>query len=232
MTAASALERATAAYVERFGSNPTLITRAPGRVNIIGEHTDYNDGFALPMALPFDIVIAARPTADRTISAQSEGFEPTTIDLDTAPDPATGWAAYVHGIAHLLEAVGHPVGGWQGCLASDIPAGASLSSSAALTMASGLAALGAAGATVDPIELALLGQRVENEVLGFPSGNLDQLASVSGRLNSASLIDCRSVEVTPVPLPDGVEIVIMGTGTRRELVDSEYAARRADWTAI
>lgn len=228
MTAASALERATASYVERFGAEPTLITRAPGRVNIIGEHTDYNDGFALPMALPFDIVIAASPTADRTISAQSEGFEPTTIDLDAEPDPATGWAAYVHGIAHLLEAAGHPVGGWQGCLASDIPAGASLSSSAALTMASGLAALGAAGATIDPIELALLGQRVENEVLGFPSGNLDQLASVSGRLNSASLIDCRSVEVTPVPLPDGVEIVIMDTGTRRELVDSEYAARRAD----
>ena len=224
----TALERATSAYVERFGVEPTLIARAPGRVNIIGEHTDYNDGFALPMALPFDIVIAAAPTRDRSISAQSEGFEPRTIDLDTAPDPTTGWSAYVHGIAHLLEAAGHPVGGWQGCLASDIPAGASLSSSAALTMAAGLAALGAAGATIDPIELALLGQRVENEVLGFPSGNLDQLASVSGRLNSASLIDCRSVEVTPVPLPDGVAIVIMDTGTRRELVDSEYAARRAD----
>jgi galactokinase len=225
---ATALERATAAYIERFGSEPTLLTRAPGRVNIIGEHTDYNDGFALPMALPFDIVIAAAPTSDQSISAQSEGFEPTTIDLSTTPDPAAGWAAYVHGIAHLLAEAGHAVGGWQGCLASDIPAGASLSSSAALTMASGLAALGAAASTIDPIELALLGQRVENEVLGFPSGNLDQLASVSGRTNSASLIDCRSVEVTPVPLPDGIEIVIMDTGTRRELVDSEYAARRAD----
>ena len=224
----TALERAIAAHVDRFGTEPTLIARAPGRVNIIGEHTDYNDGFALPMALPFDIVIAATPTGDRTIDAHSEGFEPTVIDLDTAPDPATGWAAYVHGVAHLLEADGHQVGGWRGCMASDIPAGASLSSSAALTMASGLAALGAVNAQIDPIELALLGQRVENDVLGFPSGNLDQLASVSGRVNSASLIDCRSVEVTPVPLPDGVEIVIMDTGTRRELVDSEYAARRAD----
>ncbi len=228
MTNTPALARATTAHIERFGAEPTLVTRAPGRVNIIGEHTDYNDGFALPMALPFDIAIAATPTGDRVITAQSEGFDPTTIDLDSPPDPNAGWAAYVHGIAHLLEEAGHRIGGWQGCLASDIPAGASLSSSAALTMAAGLAALGAGGSTIDRIELALLGQRVENEVLGFPSGNLDQLASVSGRRNSASLIDCRSVEVTPVPLPDGVEIVIMDTGTRRELVDSEYAARRAD----
>ena len=224
----SALDRARAAHRSAHRRTPTILTRAPGRVNLIGEHTDYNDGFALPMALPFDVAIAAHADPTGHIVATSEGFAPAHAALTSAPDPATGWIAYVHGIAHLLDADDHRVAGWTGCIASDIPAGASLSSSAALTMAAGLAALAAAGSTIDPIELALTGQRVENEVLGFPSGNLDQIASVSGRRGSASLIDCRELTVTPVPLPPGVTVIIMDTGTRRQLVDSEYASRRAD----
>ena len=224
----SALDRVHAAYRSAHGRAPTILTRAPGRVNLIGEHTDYNDGFALPMALPFDVAIAAHADATGHINATSEGFAPAHAAVTDAPDPATGWIAYVHGIAHLLDADDHRVAGWTGCIASDIPAGASLSSSAALTMAAGLAALAAAGSTIDPIELALTGQRVENEVLGLPSGNLDQIASVSGRRGSASLIDCRELTVTPVPLPPGVTVILMDTGTRRQLVDSEYASRRSD----
>jgi galactokinase len=130
----------------------------------------------------------------------------------------------------LLDS-GFAAAGWDGVMASDIPGGASLSSSAALEVASGLAYTVAAGASIEPQQLAKVGQRVENEVLGLPSGILDQLASAAAVDGAASLIDCRDLSTQAVPLPDGVDIVIMDTGTRRELVDSEYAARQADCQA-
>lgn len=230
MTTTPALDRATANYTAMFGSEPTLVVRAPGRVNIIGEHTDYNDGYALPMALPFEVVIAATPRADGKVSASSEGFEAVEFVLED-PVEQGGWFTYVHGTAAMLVDEGYPVAGWQGCLASDIPAGASLSSSAALEVASGLAFVTATGTTIEPGALARVGQRVENDVMGFPSGIMDQLASAAGIAGAASLIDCRDLSTTAVPLPAGVDIIIMDTGTRRELVDSEYAARRADCEA-
>ncbi|MEM7093155.1 MAG: galactokinase [Actinomycetota bacterium] len=222
-----AVERAVTAFRDRFGDDPPVLVRAPGRVNLIGEHTDYNDGFAMPMALPFDIAIAAKPVLGTEIIAHSEGFPSAVIDLASNASVEDGWAAYVHGVTHILEASHQPTHAWHGCIASDIPAGASLSSSAALTMAAGLTTLAAGAHTIDPVELALIGQRVENEVLGMPCGNLDQLASVSGRPDAAMLIDCRSLEIASVPLPANTSIVVMDTGTRRKLVDSEFAARRA-----
>lgn len=230
MNQPDALTRATADYRSRFGGEPTLVVRAPGRVNLIGEHTDYNEGFVLPMALPYAVVIAARPRTDDRVHAQSEGFDAVEFSIgDETTDP--GWQTYVHGTARMLVDSGFQAAGWQGCLASDIPAGASLSSSAALEVASGLAFVTSAGGTIEPSALARVGQRVENEVLGFPSGIMDQLASAASVEGTASLIDCRNLSTTPVPLPDGVAIVIMDTGSRRELVDSEYAARRADCEA-
>ena len=228
MSGRPAIERAVDGYRARTGRTPTLIVRAPGRVNLIGEHTDYNEGFVLPMALPFEIVIAGEVRGDSVISATSEGFE--SIEFSIGGDaPGAHWGVYVHGMAQLLPRA--LVAGWDAHIASDIPAGASLSSSAAIEMASGLACLASAGASFDPVELAKLGQRVENEILGLPSGIMDQLASATAVAGAASLIDCRDLSVRHVPLPAGVDIVIMDTGTRRELVDSHYAARRADCAA-
>jgi len=227
MNNAPARERAIEAYRSEYGAEPTLVVRAPGRVNIIGEHTDYNDGFVLPMALPFEVVIAGAARDDNQVIAVSEGFDQVQFVLDDATIDTDSWEVYLHGTARMLLDSGFTAGGWQGCLASDIPGGASLSSSAALEVASGLAFVTSAGATIQPSELARVGQRVENEVLGLPSGIMDQLASAASVDGAASLIDCRDLSTTAVPLPDGVDIVIMDTGTRRELVDSEYAARRA-----
>jgi len=223
----TALDRAIAGYVTNYGNEPTLVVRAPGRVNLIGEHTDYNDGFALPMALPFEVVIAGEPRNDGRVVATSEGFEPAEFAIADGVEQG-GWFTYVHGTAAMLIDAGYPAAGWQGCLASDIPAGASLSSSAALEVASGLAFVTSAGGTIEANALARVGQRVENDVMGFPSGIMDQLASATSADGPASLIDCRDLSTTPVPLPAGVDVIIMDTGTRRELVDSEYAARRAD----
>jgi len=223
----TALDRAIAGYVTNYGNEPTLVVRAPGRVNLIGEHTDYNDGFALPMALPFEVVIAGEPRNDGRVVATSEGFEPAEFAIADGVEQG-GWFTYVHGTAAMLIDAGYPAAGWQGCLASDIPAGASLSSSAALEVASGLAFVTSAGGTIEANALARVGQRVENDVMGFPSGIMDQLASATSADGAASLIDCRDLSTTPVPLPAGVDVIIMDTGTRRELVDSEYAARRAD----
>lgn len=226
MNAIPARERAIANYQTKYGREPSLVVRAPGRVNLIGEHTDYNDGFVLPMALPYEIVIAGEPRADGQVIAESEGFAPATFSiLDEVSNNST-WFAYMHGTAAMLRDSGYAIEGWQACLASDIPAGASLSSSAALEVASGLAFISAAGGQIEGAKLAKIGQRVENEVMGLPSGIMDQLASATCQEGSASLIDCRDLTSSSVPLPDGVDIVIMDTGSRRELVDSLYAARR------
>ena len=227
MNQQSALNRAITHYREQYGTEPTLIVRAPGRVNIIGEHTDYNEGFVLPMALPFEVALAGEPRTDNKVIASSEGFSPVEFSIDD-PIEQGSWHTYVHGTAHMLLDSGYVAAGWQACLASDIPAGASLSSSAALEVASGLAFVTSAKGQIDASALARVGQRVENEVLGVPTGIMDQLASAASAEGSASLIDCRDLSTTPVHLPDDVDIVIMDTGTRRELVDSEYADRQSD----
>lgn len=220
--------RAVAAFESRFGTSPPLIARAPGRVNLIGEHTDYNDGFVLPMALPYDTVIAFRPRPDTTVDVASAGFGEASFDLASDPQTTRTWARYIHGMGHLLLGDAVPVAGWDGCIDTDIPAGASLSSSAALEVATGIACAAAGGEVELGTEmLARTGQRVENEVFGFPSGIMDQLASAGSTDGHASLIDCRDLSVRQVALPDTVAIVIMDTGTRRELVESEYADRQA-----
>lgn len=227
-TAPLASERSTAAFRATYRADAPLVVRAPGRVNLIGEHTDYNDGFVLPMALPFALVISAEATDDERVMLQSEDFAPAEFTIGTDPARTEGWGRYVHGMCNLLAESGYSVSGFRGTVASDIPAGASLSSSAALEVASGLAAVTAAGATIDPVELARVGQRVENEVMGLPSGIMDQLISAIATDGCASLIDCRSLTATAVPLPEGVDVVIIDTGTRRELVESAYSERQVD----
>ncbi|MFN3219793.1 MAG: galactokinase [Acidimicrobiales bacterium] len=271
MRSADAVQRAVAAHQTRFAEEPTLVAVAPGRVNLIGEHTDYNDGFCLPMALPMATVIAASASRAAAMHVDSEGFGSADIALDLAAadaapggsSPLPGWARYLHGTAAMLAERGHAVGAWDGSIATDIPTGASLSSSAALEVAAALAFTRAAridGAStaggsgtidapthpgaigsqtrpgtidartrpgaIDAIELARVGQAVENRVFGLPSGILDQLASAASIEGHASLIDCRELTLRHVPVSVDVTVVIIDTGTRRELVESAYADRQ------
>ena len=158
----------------------------------------------------------------------SAGFGHAQFDLTDDPQHTVGWARYIHGMGHVLLADGVPVAGWDGCVETDIPAGASLSSSAALEVAAGLAHTASRGEVeLPPVAVARFGQRVENEIFGLPSGIMDQLASAASVEGSASLIDCRSLTVRAVKLPPNTTVVILDTGTRRELVESAYADRQA-----
>ncbi len=221
----TAAERARVAFAKAHGSEPTVIVQAPGRVNLIGEHTDYNDGFVLPMALPFATAIALTPNDTCRIEVSSEGFADACFSIED-PLAAEGWSRYVHGTAQLVAADGYPATGWTGCIATDIPTGASLSSSAALEVATGLATVTAARGSISSIELAKIAQRVENDLLGLPSGIMDQLASAACTAGCAVRIDCRDLSLTDVVLPSDATVIILDTGTRRKLLESEYAARQ------
>ena len=204
-----------------------VTSRAPGRVNLIGEHTDYNDGFVLPMALPFATVIEASSRADRTVALQSVGYASATFSLDDDPRTVESWARYIAGMLALLEDSGLVISGMDLSISTDIPIGASLSSSAALEVATGFAACALAGHIPDPQAIALLGQRVENEIIGIQSGIMDQLISAVAVDGSATKIDCRTLTTESVIIPDEATVLILDTMTRRELADSEYDLRRA-----
>lgn len=222
-----AAQRAVALHQQHWGT-PAALARAPGRVNVIGEHTDYNDGYVLPMAIEFDTVIAVSPTRRGTASTViSEVFGQATLDGEGQPVPATHWAAYVFGVSHLLNGYGISSGPWRCTIATDVPIGASLSSSAALEVATARALLQLAGETWDATATARLCQRVENDIVGMPCGIMDPLICAAAVAGHASLIDCRSLEAQPRRLPDGSVIAILDTTTRRELVGSAYADRRA-----
>jgi galactokinase len=205
------------------------VVRAPGRVNLIGEHTDYNDGFAMPAAIGLEIRMAVVATDDRrvTITLEESG-ETDAFDLD-AIGPATGrWIDYVAGVAWALAESGRTLTGFRGLLASDLPSGAGLSSSAALGMASALALLGP-NASVPPLPRALAGRRSENGYVGVQSGVMDELASAAGIADHAIVIDCRSLEWRPVPLPlSDIALVVCHSGSTRRLDTSAYNERRAE----
>ncbi len=224
-SAAQAKERAATHHQRRWGS-PTLVSRAPGRVNLIGEHTDYNDGFVLPMALPFDTSVAAsRAPGGSEVEIHSEGFGSVVFDPADSIE-AGDWSVHLRGVCRLLREQGVDPGPWRASIATDIPAGANLSSSAALEVATTLVILGLAGVEWSPEAIARLGQRVENEVVGVPSGIMDQLISATAVSGHASLIDCRSLRSKPVPIPTNAVVAVMDTSTRRQLADSAYADRR------
>ncbi|MFZ9017095.1 MAG: galactokinase [Ilumatobacteraceae bacterium] len=211
-----------------------ILARAPGRVNLIGEHTDYNDGFTLPMAVPFDTVVALSSVGDHhvgPVTVDAAGFGRVTIDPLRLHDTDIGsypdWARHLLGCVALLGASGIPAGGWRATIDTDIPTGASLSSSAALEVAVIRAVLARAGTTWTPIEVARLGRRVEHEFVGVPCGIMDQLISAGATVGSASLMDCRLLRLDPVRLPQDVVVAVMDTGTRRVLAEVAYGERRA-----
>ncbi len=234
--------RAIAAFRTAYGHAPTHLVRAPGRVNLIGEHTDYNDGFVLPMALERAAWIALAPRADGVVRLAADDLGQqgtfavaTARSRDTRGDPRQaqgGWLEYPRGVAWALQDMGHTLTGFDGALASDVPRGAGLSSSAAVELAVAAAFAASSGFAWDPPAIARAMQRVENLWVGVQSGIMDQLIGAAGVEGHALLIDCRDLSLRPVPLPDGVAVVVLDTDTRRTLVGSAYDDRRAACTRV
>jgi galactokinase len=224
--------RVTAEFAPRFGSPPSAIVRAPGRVNLIGEHTDYNDGFVLPMAIDRAIWIALRPRPDRLVVVHSLDFAETAeFDLDRL-EKQSGWIEYLKGVAWALQQDAYRVHGFDAVVAGDVPIGAGLSSSAAWELAAARAFAVTSGFTWDATQMALVGQRAENQWVGMNCGIMDQMISAAGQADHALLIDCRSLETQPVPLPPGIVVLVLDTATRRGLVDSAYNERRSQCEAV
>lgn len=223
-------ERADDAFREAFGVAPSLRVQAPGRVNLIGEHTDYNDGFVLPCAIDFGTCIAARPRADdqvQIVAADYDGaIDRFRIGAAIAHNPEAPWANYARGMVQMLVARGLPLRGADLAVAGDVPRGAGLSSSASFEVAVGQAFKALQGLDLPPTDLALTAQRAENEFVGCNCGIMDQLISARGEAGHALLIDCRSLAATPVPLPPDLAVMIVHSHVKRGLVDSEYNTRR------
>jgi galactokinase len=196
-------------------------------VNLIGDHTDYNDGFVLPLAIDYAVWIALSPTADRTVTLYSGNFDQyVAFHLDQILHTRTGWPEYVKGVAFYLQKQGFSLHGWQGVIAANLPIGASLSSSAALEMAALEAFAAVSDLKLEPRQKALTGQQAENEWIGVQCGIMDQLASACGVKDHALFIDCRSLVLEPVRIPADCLVAILDTTTRRELTNSAYNQRR------
>ena len=222
------IARATAKFRDVFGGEPRLF-RAPGRVNLIGEHTDYNDGFVLPVAIDRDVLVAARPRRDRTVRLYSLNFGARSrFSLDAIERArARSWSNYVRGVALYLQEEGISLRGMDAVVDGNVPIGSGLSSSAALEVASATALLALSEAELDAVRKALLCQRAENRFVGVNCGIMDQYISALGRAGHALVIDCRSLEYELVPLTGGdVRVVVADTTVRRGLAGSEYNVRR------
>ncbi len=228
---AGRLERLTAAHREGFGAAPTLAARAPGRINLIGEHTDYNDGFVLPAAIDRDLALVASPRDGRRLRLRSLNAEGLAdLDLD-ALRPAGAWHDYAAGVAAQLLAAGHRLGGLDLTLDGTVPLGAGLSSSAALEVAVARALVAANGLDLPDRDLALLCQRAEREFVGANVGIMDQFISVFGRRDHALFLDCRSLatEAVPLPLADaGLALAVCDSGVKHAHAGGEYNRRREE----
>lgn len=212
-----------------YGTSPSGLFRAPGRVNLIGEHTDYNDGFVMPVAIDFSCYSAIRSRSDRTLSVYSQQFQENiefNLDRLVGP-PKKHWTDYVRGVAAVLRDEGYPLKGADLLIDGQVPIGSGLSSSASIEVSSALALTSLGGITVPLGTLARLCQRAENAYTGARCGIMDQFVSCFGRQDQALLLDCRSLEMTYLALPPNVRLVICNTMVRHELAAGEYNERRA-----
>jgi galactokinase len=216
-------------FKKHFSGSPRLF-KAPGRVNLIGEHTDYNDGYVFPMAIDRYTFIAIAPRSDQKLEIYSENMRDSiSIALDQNLAKKGHWSDYVAGVAKMLQEKAIPVSGANMFIQSDVPVGSGLSSSAAIEMSSALAFLALANRNMPKKEIALLGQSAENRFVGMNCGIMDQFISLHGEKDHALFLDCRSLEYQMVPLPsDNVRIVICNTMVKHELGSSEYNKRRAE----
>jgi galactokinase len=221
----SILEKLLQEFRDQFDEAPETIVRAPGRVNLIGEHTDYNDGFVLPMAIDRYIWIALRPRDDQRVLLRSLEFE-SLVDLSLNNIQHTeGWQEYVHGIAWVLKENKFDVRGWEGILSGNIPVGAGLSSSAALEISLLKAFWAISDLDWDGSLMAKFARKADNEWVGVKSGIMDQMISANARKDYAMLLDCRSLSTEFVPLPKEINVIVLDTATRRGLIDSKYNDR-------
>lgn len=222
------VEALCARFRRLYGREAERVFRAPGRINIIGEHTDYNEGFVLPAAVNRCVLVAVRPRSDRQVRAYSVNLRrEVRFHLDRLRRVARSWANYVRGVAWALQERGARLPGVDMAIESDVPIGGGLSSSAALEVAAAYAWMRVAGLRISRRNLALLCRKAENEFVGVPCGIMDQFASAMGRRGRAVLLDCRSLEWQKIVLDDrNVRFVVADTGVRRALASSEYAVRR------
>jgi galactokinase len=231
-------QRVSEDFRRHFGRAPEGIWAAPGRVNLIGEFTDYNDGFVLPLALPYSAKVAAARRDDnrvRVVSAQRfDGGRPSVIEArldELEPRANGGWVSYVLGVVWALREAGCDLGGVELQIDSDVPIGAGLSSSAALECSVALALHELYGLSLSLQDLASLAQRAENEYVGVPTGIMDQTASMRCRAGNALFLDCRTLDVRQVPFnlePAGLTLLVINTGVKHALGNSAYADRRRD----
>ena len=215
-------------FDRRFGRRPT-ISRAPGRVNLIGEHTDYNDGFVMPAALEFATLIAAAPRPDRRLNLYSMTMgEARAFDLDEVPERGRrDWSDYVFGVAVMLERSGFRLKGADLVVWTDVPLGSGLSSSAALEVSAAHALLTAAGLPFEPVAIARICQEAENDYVGMRCGIMDQYVSACGVAGNALLIDCRSLESRNVPIAAKLRLLVANSNVKHQHAGGEYNARRA-----
>ena len=237
----SLAQRAEDEFCRHFGALAPQLFSAPGRVNLIGEHTDYNDGFVLPAAINYRIYMAAAPRADRIIEAvaiDQPDFDGrparVSFDLDAAIEPDAGapWSNYLRGVVRELLARGYRLGGANLLIAGNVPLGAGLSSSAALETVCVRALTCLAGEQIGGVEAARVGQAAENHFVGCNCGIMDQLISCLGEEGHALLLDCRSLQTRAVLLPAEMALIVVNSNVKRGLVDSEYNTRRAQCEAV
>ncbi|MDI7276092.1 MAG: galactokinase [Anaerolineae bacterium] len=216
------------AFTQHYWKPVDRVVRAPGRVNLIGEHTDYNGGFVLPMDIERDVMVAFAPRPDRQVVLHSLDFgEASAFSLDDIrKDEEHGWSNYARGVAQELQAAGVRLSGLDAVVQGNVPIGAGLSSSAAFEVAMALSYLAAAGVDMDRVQVALIAQRAENLFVGMQCGIMDQFVSTLGQAGHALFIDCRDLSYRAVPMPGGACVVICDTMTRRGLVGSAYNERR------
>lgn len=217
-------------FAEIFGGEPVAVVRAPGRVNLIGEHTDYNDGCVLPVAIDRSVLVAGAPRDDRQVVIYALDFgESVEFSLDDVRhDQAKTWSNYQRGVAYFLEERGIKLPGLNAVVTGDVPIGSGLSSSAAVEVSMAYTWQVLTGFKLSRVELALLCQRAEHEFVGMNCGIMDQFVSALGQRDHALLIDCRSLHYQPVPLPAEAAVVVADTMKRRGLLDSEYNTRRQE----
>lgn len=225
-----AVSRGRDLFVSTFSEQPTIAVASPGRVNLIGEHTDYNDGFVFPLALEKSTYLIARPLPSgspcQIASEAKEGEIITFAPGDNSFDGIPEWVRYIKGMTAIYERHGYPIGSFQAVVVSDVPFGSGLSSSAALEVATGLLIEQISGASVDPSKRALMGQECENKFLHVPCGIMDQMISSCGKEGHALLIDCRSYDLTPVPLNDPETLIVVANScVKHKLSGSEYPLR-------
>jgi galactokinase len=217
------------AFANIYGRD-AAVYRAPGRVNLIGEHTDYNDGFVMPAAIDSYTWVAIAPRSDRKIRLRSTNFpDPAEFDLDM-PDPRREgkWSDYPHGVAVMMEKAGYRLYGADLLIQGEVPIGAGLSSSAAIEVSTGLSLLDQSGIEIDRKDLAKICQRAENEFVGMRSGLMDQFISCFGQPERALMLDCRSLEYRLLPIPENVSLIVCNTMVEHELGKTEYNTRRAE----